>query len=161
MDASLSTLIMILCYVVGTGLILMEAFIPGFGIAGIAGIILEIVAIALTNAGFGLVWSLAATFIVMLFIGVAVFLSYRSAMKGRLSKSALVLKDTEAPAGEAKPDHWIGREGVAVTSLRPAGQIEIDGTRLNAASDGEFIKRGTPVLVTGAEGDHYTIRVKD
>ncbi len=158
MDASLSTLIMILCYVVGTGLILMEAFIPGFGIAGIAGIILEIVAIALTNASFGLVWSLVATFIVMLFIGVAVFLSYRSAMKGRLSKSALVLKDTEDSVSAA-PDAqaWLNREGTAVTALRPAGFIEIGGTRLNASTAGEFLPKGTPVRVTGAEGDHLVI----
>ena len=54
-----------------------------------------------------------------------------------------------------------GMEGVAVTSLRPAGQIEIDGARLNAATDGTFIERGTPVLVTGMEGDHYVIRKKD
>ena len=93
-------------------------------------------------------------------IGLAVFLSYRSAMNGRLSRSHLVLNDTEAAAGEEKPDHWIGQEGVTVTALRPAGQIEIAGTRLNAASTGDFIEKGAPVLVTGMEGDHYTIRRK-
>ena len=87
MDASTGTLIMILCYVFGTGLIMMEAFMPGFGIAGIAGIILEIAAVILTNTYYGLLWSLIATFAVLLFVGIAVFLSYRSAMKGRLSKS--------------------------------------------------------------------------
>ena len=83
MDASTGTLIMIICYLFGSGLIIMEAFMPGFGVAGIAGLVLEIAAIVLTNTYFGLGWSLGGTFLVLLFVGIAVFISYRSAMKGR------------------------------------------------------------------------------
>ena len=156
---STGTLIMILCYLIGTGLIILEAFMPGFGIAGISGIILEIVAIVLTSTHFGMLWGLIATFAVLLFIGIAVFISYRSAMKGRLSKSPLVLKGEESGI-QAAPSlqGWTDREGVAVTALRPAGFIEIDGTRLNASTSGEFLEKGTPVRVTGAEGDHLVIR---
>ena len=32
-------LLIIICFVVGSALVLMEAFMPGFGVAGIAGII--------------------------------------------------------------------------------------------------------------------------
>ena len=150
---------MILCYVFGTGLVMMEAFMPGFGIAGIAGIILEIAAIILTSTYFGMTWGIIATLIVLLFIGIAVFISYRSAMKGRLSKSELVLKGTENGTPSV-PDlqAWMDREGTAVTALRPAGFIEIDGIRLNAATTGEILAKGTPVRVTGAEGDHVIIR---
>lgn len=159
MDIATGTLIMILCYVFGTGLVILEAFIPGFGVAGIAGIVLEIAGIVLTNTYFGMVWSLVATFAVLLVVGTAVFLSYRSAMKGRLSKSALVLKDTEeaSPAAPAAGD-WAGREGTAVTALRPAGIIEIGGVRLNASTGGDFLPKGSAVRVLGAEGDHLTVR---
>ena len=98
---------------------------------------------------------------ILLLIGLAIFISYRSAMNGRLSRSHLILKETEAAAEGSKQDDWIGREGIAVTALRPAGQIEIGGTRLNAASTGDFIEKGSPVLVTGMEGDHYVIRRKE
>ena len=159
MDASVGTLIMILCYVFGTGLIILEAFMPGFGIAGIGGIVLEIAAIALTNTYFGLTWSLIATFAVILLIGIAVFTAYRSAMKGRLSKSPLVLKETEesvSPVPDAQK--WLEKEGTAVTALRPAGFVEIGGVRLNASASGEFLEKGTPVIVTGAEGSHLVVR---
>lgn len=150
---------MILCYVFGTGLVVLEAFMPGFGVAGFAGVILEIAAIVLTNNYFGLVWSLVATLIVLVFVGITVFLSYRSAMRGRLSKSALVLKDTEQSVSAA-PDmqSWLDQKGTAVTALRPAGFIEIGGVRLNASTAGEFLPKGTEVQVTGAEGDHLVIR---
>ena len=160
MDVSTGTLIMILCYVFGSGLIIMEAFMPGFGVAGIAGLILEIAAVILTNTYFGLTWSLIGTFLVLLFIGIAILLSYRSAMNGRLSKSALVLKETETTAGAAAPalSDWLDKEGTAVTTLRPAGFIDIGGTRLNASTSGEFLAKGTAVRVVGAEGDHLLIR---
>ena len=159
LDASTGTLIMILCYVFGTGLIIMEAFMPGFGIAGIAGIILEVAAVILTNTYYGLMWSLIATFALLVFIGTAVFLSYRSAMKGRLSKSPLVLKDTEdsvAPSPDIQT--WLDQEGITVTAFRPAGFIEINGVRLNASTAGEFLAKGTAVRVTGTEGNHLVIR---
>jgi len=160
MDPFSLNLIMIIGFVIGSGLVILEAFIPGFGIAGISGIVLEIVALRCCWLRYGTVPTLIALAGVLLLIGLAVFLSYRSALNGRLSKSHLVLKDTETAAGEDKPDHWIGKEGVTVTSLRPAGQIEVEGTRLNAASNGDFIEKGVPVLVTGTEGDHYVIRRK-
>ena len=160
MDPFALNLIMIIGFVIGSGLIIVEASIPGFGIAGISGVVLEIIALRCCWLLHGTIPTLLALVGVLLLIGLAVFLSYRSAMNGRLSRSHLVLNDTETAADESKPDHWIGMEGVAVTALRPAGQIEIDGARLNAASTGDFIEKGAPVLVTGMEGDHYVIRRK-
>ncbi len=159
MDASTGTLIMILCYLFGSGLIIVEAFMPGFGIAGIAGAVLDIAAIFLTNKYYGLVWSLVATLAVLVFVGIAVFFSYRSAMKGRLSKSPIVLKDTEAVGAPVlSAEDWTGREGTAVTALRPAGRVEIGGVRMNASTSGEFLAKGTAVKVVGTEGDHLVIR---
>lgn len=159
MDTTLGIIIMALCYVVGSGLVILEAFMPGFGVAGISGLILEIVAIVLTNTYFGTFWAVIGTVAVLLFIGIAVFTSYRSAMKGRLSKSPLVLKATEDEPAASSPsaEDWMGQEGTTVTSLRPAGIIEIGGKRLNASTNGEFLSRGTPVKVIGAEGDHLVI----
>ena len=160
MDPFALNIIMILCFIVGSGLIILEAFIPGFGVAGIFGIILEVVALWATWKLHGVPTALIALLAVLILIGFPIFLSYRSAMNGRLSRSPLILKETEAADAAATPEQWIGQEGVTVTSLRPAGQIDINGVRLNAASSGDFIPKGTAVLVTGTEGDHLVIRPK-
>ena len=97
---------------------------------------------------------------VLVLIGLAVFLSYRSAMNGRLSKSPLVLRDTEGTAQAADKTAWAGKSGVAVTALRPMGEAEIAGTRLNVTSAGEFIAKGTEVTVTGTENGKLTVRAK-
>ena len=159
MDPFALNIIMILCFIVGSGLVILEAFIPGFGVAGIFGIILEVVALWATWRLHGVPTALIALLAVLVLIGFAIFFSYRSAMNGRLSKSHLVLKDTEPAAAAAGQDDRIGAEGVTVTVLRPAGQIEVNGARLNAASNGDFIPKGARILITGREGDHYVVKV--
>ena len=161
MDPFALNIIMILCFVVGSGLIIVEAFIPGFGVAGISGVVLEVLALWSCWRLHGTVTALIALVLVLLLIGLAVFFSYRSAVNGRLSKSHLVLKDTEAAEEQAAPSGpWVGKEGVAVTALRPAGFIESEGTRLNVVSSGEFIEKGTPVVVSGMEGKRLTVTRK-
>ena len=160
MDPFATNLIMIIGFVIGSALVITEAFIPGFGIAGISGIILEIIAVFCCGSLYGTGTALLALAGVLLLIGLAIFLSYRSARKGRLSKSNLVLNTTES-AGEKPPVKKLhGKEGIAVTALRPIGAIEAEGTRLNAASDGDFIEKGTAVVIIGAEGDHLVVRRK-
>ena len=160
MDPFALNLIMILCFVVGSGLIILEAFIPGFGVAGITGVILEAVALWAVRRLHGTGTALIALLAVLILIGIAVFLSYRSAMNGRLSRSPLVLKETEAAGAPVPAEDWTGREGVTVTALRPAGEVEIGGVRMAAASSGDFVPKGTAVLVTGMESGRLTVRPK-
>ena len=160
MDPFALNLIMIICYVVGSGLVILEAFIPGFGVAGVSGAVLEMAALWATWRLHGVGAALIGLAAVLVLIGLAVFLSYRSAMKGRLSKSPLVLRETEGAAQAADKAAWAGKSGVAVTALRPMGEAEIAGTRLNVTSAGEVIAKGTEVTVTGTENGKLTVRAK-
>ena len=159
-----SNLPLILFFLAGFGLLLAEAFMPGIGIAGVLGVVLEVLAIYSVWQHYGLEPALIVTLVVLVLIGLTVFFSYRSAMKGRLSKSDLVLKDAQHPdSDQARKalSPFVGREGVVATPLRPAGQIEIDGRRVSAASGGEFLEKGTRIRVTGTEGDHVLVRSED
>ncbi|SFS82183.1 NfeD family protein [Marininema halotolerans] len=51
-----------------------------------------------------------------------------------------------------------GRHGKALTPLRPAGTVEIDGLRQDVVSEGGFIESGVPVVVTGVEGMRVIVR---
>ena len=159
MDLMSGNFILILCFIVGSALIVLEAFMPGFGVAGIAGVILEIIAIASAWMYHGTVYALVVTFLAVALVGVAIFFSYRSAMKGRLSKSPLILKETEDSQQTATDlSRWMDHRGVAVSAIRPAGTVEIEGEKINASSGGEFIPKGAKIRVVGYEGDHLVIR---
>ena len=152
---------MILCALVGLALMMVEAFMPGFGVAGLLGIGFEVFAVYSAWAHHGMVFALIMTVVILAVIILMIFLSYRSAVKGRLSKSNLVLKSEEKPIQEIAAKSLMsyqGQEGVTATPLRPAGFIEINGERVNAASAGDMIEKGAKVVVTGAEGDHVTVK---
>ncbi len=158
----LANLPIILCALFGVGLLMVEVFIPGFGLPGISGIILEVVAIVLTYLNHGGLAALGLTLVILAVVGITVSVALRSATKGRLSKSKLILNDTETSADgyvtTTDMDVFLGKEGDAVTVLRPAGMAEFDGVKLNVVSDGEYIPKGTRVRIARVEGARVVVR---
>ena len=152
----------LICFVIGIGLMVLEAFMPGFGLPGISGIILEVVAVTLTWMNHGPMAALGMTLIVLSILAIAISMSLRSAANGKLSRSKLVLNDTESnEAGYRSTedlDVFLGKEGVTTTVLRPTGMAEFDGVRLNVVSEGEFIQSGTRVQIVRVEGSRILVR---
>ena len=152
----------LICFLIGIGLMVLEAFMPGFGLPGISGIILEVVAVVLTWMNHGPVAALGMTLIILSILAIAISMSLRSAANGKLSRSKLVLNDTESnEAGYRSTedlDVFLGKEGVTTTVLRPTGMAEFDGVRLNVASEGEFIQSGTRVQIVRVEGSRILVR---
>lgn len=152
----------LICFLIGIGLMVLEAFMPGFGLPGISGIILEVVAVVLTWMNHGPVAALGMTLIILSILAIAISMSLRSAANGKLSRSKMVLNDTESnEAGYRSTedlDVFLGKEGVTTTVLRPTGMAEFDGVRLNVVSEGEFIQSGTRVQIVRVEGSRILVR---
>ena len=152
----------VICFLIGVGLLVLEAFMPGFGVAGISGIVVEAVAVVLTWNQHGAVAALGMLLIILSVVAIAISMSLRSATNGRLSKSRLILHDTESnEAGYRSAEDmevFLGREGQTTTVLRPTGMAEFDGVRLNVVSEGEFIQAGTSVRIVRIEGSRVLVR---
>jgi membrane-bound serine protease (ClpP class) len=54
-----------------------------------------------------------------------------------------------SPGATASLDALVGRRGVAVTAIRPAGQVEVDGRRYEAKVEIGALDAGTAVIVRG------------
>ena len=154
---------LLVCFLVGIGLLVLEAFMPGFGLPGISGIVMEIVAIALTWVNHGPVAAMGLTIIVLSLIAIAISMSLRSATKGRLSRSKIILKERESnEAGYRSAEDmqvFLGKEGETTTVCRPTGMAEFDGVKLNVVSDGEFLPAGTRIRIVQVEGSRIVVRV--
>ena len=152
----------LICFFIGVALMVLEAFMPGFGIAGISGIVVEVIAVVLTWFNHGPVAALGMLLIILSVIALAISVSLRSATTGRLSKSRLILHETESnEAGYRSAEDleiFLGREGQTTTVLRPTGMAEFDGVRLNVVSEGEFIASGTAVRIVRIEGSRILVR---
>lgn len=154
---------MLVCFVVGIALLVIEAFVPGFGLPGISGIVLEVAAVTLTWLNHGPLAALGMTIAVLALIAIAISMSLRSATKGKLSRSKLVLQQREIneEGYRAQEDMkvFLGREGIATTVLRPTGMATFDGVKLNVVSDGVFVPAETKVRIVQVEGSRIVVQV--
>ena len=151
----------LICLIVGFILLVIEMFLPGIGLAGVSGVI-ALIAVVVMQLGWGNPRvALYVIAIALLVIILGLIWIIRSFQKGRLSKSFLVLRDssdgTSVPEIATAKTDLLGKSGVALTILRPAGIAEIDGRRVDVTTAGEFIPKGSPVTVVKAEGMHILV----
>lgn len=162
-------------FFVGLILIALEIFvIPGFGVAGIAGIICTVgslIFMMLGNDIFDFEFvpageiTKAATA-----VGVGVFgsmlllivLGYRFTESKMFQRVALVTtqKKDEGYIATFYQEDLVGKEGVAVTILRPSGRIEINDEIYDAYTRGEYVEQGTKVMVVSQQGTSLQVRIK-
>ena len=152
----------IICFLLGIGFLILEAFMPGFGAPGLVGIVLEVVTLVLTWNAHGPMATLGLLLIILAALAIAVSTSLRSLSKGKLGKSKLVLNETESnEAGYRSAEDmqvFVGREGTTSTVLRPTGIADFDGVRMNVSSEGDFINAGTKVRIISVEGQKIIVR---
>lgn len=150
-----------LLFLLGIAALILEIFIlPGFGISGVAGIILItwgvlLLAVDFTQATMALVVALLATLVVFL---LSLKLLKRFNIWQRLTLGTKQQKETGYVAPQANLVHYIGKTGVAVTPLRPSGVAEVIGQRLDVVTEGDYISAGTPIEVIQVEGARVVVK---
>ena len=58
-------------------------------------------------------------------------------------------------------ESYVGTHGNAVTDLRPAGIVLINGKRIDAVTRGEYLEKETGIIVTSVTGNQIIVRQKD
>ncbi len=145
----------------GFGLImlLVEAFIPGFGIFGITGIAATLASIVLAAAT--LHQGLIMLSISLVLSAVMSYLLFRFLSRRGALRHIILADEARSELGYVAPAdyrHLQGARGTALTPLRPAGAAEFNGERADVISEGLFIPAGTPVEVIAIEGVRVIVR---
>ncbi len=140
-------------FVLGFIMLGVEAVVPGFGLPGISGIILIVSGIVLSMGN--VMEGLASISVAIIAAAVVAIVLVKRGFKSRLFRN--IVLDTanrvEPTLGGKEPQvDYYGKEGTAITALRPAGTIEIDGVRLDALTEGEFIEREAAIRVIKVVG---------
>ncbi|MFT3739700.1 MAG: NfeD family protein [Breznakibacter sp.] len=164
----------IIVFIVGLGLLGVEIFvIPGFGIAGFAGITLMVLGLTLSlvnNVAFdfsnvSFEELLKAFLIVILgFMGAffgGIWLTKAVFNKGPFARVAL-LSTQDIKEGFVGVDmsvsHLIGKRGKASTILRPSGKVLIDGELYDAIALTAYIEKDSEVEVVGLSSGQLQVR---
>jgi len=165
-------------FLVGIILLIVEIFVlPGFGVAGFAGLACVFVSIGLASipdvtgkdqipvpkSDFllpmakqflaGALGSLVLAFLLARFLPKVPFLRGLA-----LAPAAPQTGSAVAAAPGAPPHRLVGSKGVAESQLRPAGRAKIDGEHLDVVAEGAFVPPGTRVRVVAVRGNVIVVR---
>lgn len=169
----------ILVFIIGVILIMIEIFvIPGFGVAGISGIVLmfgSLVLSLINNVNFDfegvemghvgvavttVVLGVSGGFILSLYLGNKVFTA-NTGMFRNMSLKSVQNVDEGFVSIEPRMFALKGRTGVSKTVLRPSGKVLIDGEVFDAVAITGFIDQDTNVKVERVEATQlYVDRVE-
>ncbi len=174
-------------FLLGLILLVVEIFVlPGFGIAGISGLVLIGISLIFSMQDFIIPnyeweWSLmgrnAAVVSAGMILAIAgIFLIALLGPKIRLFDPLTLKTSITGTAGGPDPDAagagtgslpledeenfqlLLGKSGTAETTLRPSGKALIEGKVYAVESDGEFIEQGTPITVIRVRGNRILVR---
>ena len=135
--------------IAGFILVGIEMVVPGFGLPGISGIICLVLGIILTADSVSVGIIMAIIVIVILGIMLAVAMTILGSKK---MKSPMVLReDVKGEQGfleSSDLEYLVGKEGTAVTDLKPGGKCRIEGIEFDVRSEGFFLEKGTKVKIS-------------
>jgi membrane-bound serine protease (ClpP class) len=148
------TVLIIAMMAIGMVLLVTEvAIIPTFGVAGVAAALFLLGGAATAWHYRGPVWGVGSLLVAAaLAVGVIVLAPRTRAGKALVLEAAI----TDQHVGDGLAG-LLGRRGVATTTLRPAGAVEIGGRRIDVVTEGQFVAAGTEVEVVAVEGSRVVV----
>jgi membrane-bound serine protease (ClpP class) len=149
-------------YLVSAALMIIEIFVPSFGVLGC-------MSLATLAAGIWIFFGISpaagwiGVVIAALLIPGVIFGAYKIMPRTRFGKGVF-LAPPERQRGEGVPDApvlatMMGRIGTVVTPLRPVGTCRFDELRVECVAETGFVERNRKVKVIRVDGTQLTVRV--
>lgn len=155
------TLFSIILLIVGFVLIGIELTAPGISVPGVAGTICLGISVILTADTIeeGVIMALCILAVLGLMLGIMLWLL----AKGKLVKPIILTdeqKKTEGYISSSDLEYLLGKEGIALTDLRPSGVGSFDGVNFDIISEGQYVLKGTEIVICKVEGSKLVVKVK-
>ena len=151
----MTTLIIVTVLVLGLILLFAEvAIVPGFGVAGILGVLALGGGAIAAWTELGPFWG-AVTGGVSLIAAIVMLVWLPKSRAGR----RMVLEHSHAEAtSQEDRSSLVGRRGITVTPLRPIGRVRFGTDEVDVITEGEYIDSNKEVEVTIVEGARVVVR---
>lgn len=150
----------IILLIAGFVLVGIELVVPGFGAPGISGIICLVAGVFLTADTVEAGIFITVVVIVLLGILMTIIMGFLSQKK---FKSPIILDEdlkAGAPISSSDLDYLLQKEGIASTDLKPAGKGNFEGIELDIFSEGPYIKKGSPIVISRISQNRLMVKEK-
>jgi len=169
----------IIAFIAGILLLLAELFIiPGFGVAGVLGILFMILGLTFalvdnTHVDFSfdglqqleepfLLVSISIVIAVLLLLWITSKIGQEKGLLWKLALTSSQMKEDGFVGVPPEIEAIVGKTGVTVTILKPSGKVRIDDKNYDAMSEIGYLEPETPVVVVRYEaGQIYVTAVSE
>ncbi|MCL2852301.1 MAG: NfeD family protein [Defluviitaleaceae bacterium] len=136
--------------------LLAEMFVPGTEVFGVVGFIALVVSAVLAVVFVPGGWFIVAGQVVLLacFARFFVRLIQRKQLQGKVILNETLSEDV--PAHDMSG--FVGKEGITATALRPYGEADFEGARMEVSSGGPMIEKGTKVRAVAIRESKLIVR---
>ncbi|RJP15324.1 MAG: hypothetical protein C4520_20285 [Candidatus Abyssobacteria bacterium SURF_5] len=152
-------MVVLLLFIAAIVLIYLELFLPGliFGILGLLAFGASVFFAFYYYEAMGF-WIVIGELCVA---AVLLLLALRRFPHSYLGRMLILNRNLDKKSGYSGTDsleRYLGKEGVSLTHLRPAGIAQVGSIRLDVVTDGSFIEKDRKVKVVQVEGNRVVVR---
>ncbi|MFS0879381.1 NfeD family protein [Metabacillus niabensis] len=157
--AGLAGMEAIVFFVLGIAFIVAELFVPG-GILGVLGFVSIVASLYIASGNvMNMTISLLIAFVIAIVASILLVKVFGKRMK--LFNKFILRDSTNTKSGyvsNKSRNDLIGKEGTALTILRPSGTALIIDERVDVVSEGTYIEKGQKIKVVKVEGSRIVVR---
>jgi membrane-bound serine protease (ClpP class) len=148
---------------VGLIAVIVELFVPAAGLVGLLGLGSIIGGVVTAYRDYGVVMGSVMLVSALVLVPLLIILYFKIFPRTFIGRR-LILHDTQerergfASYTAARYEDLLGKEGTAVTVLRPSGSIMIEERKYSVVTGGDFVDAGSRVRVIKVEGSRIIVK---
>ncbi len=156
--SNLSVFAMIL-FILGFICVGVEMVLPGFSFPGIIGSICLVVAVCLTADN--ILQGAIITLIILLILGVMLAVVLWLFAKKKIQGPMILKEQLDTEKGyisSSDLNYLLGKEGVALTDLRPSGRGSFNGVDFDVITKGIYIEAASKIIISEVQGSKLIVK---
>ncbi len=143
---------------VGVAIIMAEVLIPSGGLLAILAIVLF--GYSLFSVFTGISTQMGVGFVLadLVIIPVTVYFAFKALAKSPVTLRKRLSSELGVSVQDKDLEQHIGKEGIAVTDLRPSGMAMIANERIDVVTEGNYLAKDSPLIVVTVTGNQIIVK---
>jgi len=150
-------IIPIILQFVGVAIIMAEVLIPSGGLLAVLAIVLFGYSLFSVFTGISTQMGIGFVLADLVIIPVTVIFAFKALAKSPVTLRKRLSSEQGVNVQEKELEKYIGKEGTAVTDLRPSGIAMIVNERIDVVTEGSYLAKDSPLIVIAVTGNQIIV----
>jgi len=154
----MNLLVPVILQLAGIGIIIAEIIIPSGGILSILAVGIFAYSLYLVFSGISIFAGMVFLTVDLITIPILIILGLKFIARSPVTLRETLSREQGVTSQAEDMEQYLGHEGIALTDLRPAGMAMLNDRRTDVVTRGEYLNKGTPVIVIKITGNQIVVK---